>query len=305
MTLRTSIATAALIAFTNAAPAQEVSGRLDLEAIAPLGPWARLVTARVLFAENDATCPGDFGMVRFTAAGFQHYRPLLPGAGQKPLRIWGATIAPPAAITTPPDDDTQLFRLASRDCRFDITIRQQIRREDGGWASLLVPRRIRPSVPEEERRELRRQIVERLMSTSPSPDGPPEPLKKAYEAARSVGNLTQGGNGVVSSGALFDEAPETCLEAAGNYLIDQESVAFLFMTALPGDLNRFTIERTEIDADHSRLHLTQGNCRFELTVSKSIRRDGQWQAVAVAPFVKTEQPQIRIENRRNDLDQPQ
>ena len=55
MTSRTSIATAALIAFTNAAPAQEVSGRLDLEAIAPLGPWARLVTARVLFAKNDVT----------------------------------------------------------------------------------------------------------------------------------------------------------------------------------------------------------------------------------------------------------
>jgi len=288
MTLRALIVVAALIGFTNAMPAQEVSGRLDLEAIAPLGPWTRLVTARVAFAKNDVACPGDFGMVRISAAGFQHYRPLLPGPGQeKPLRIWGATIAPPGAITVPPADDTQLFRLASRDCRFDITIRQQIRREDGSWASLLVPRRVRPSVPEEERRELGRQIVERLKSTNPSPDGPPEPLKNAFEAARSVGNLTQGGNGVFSSGALFDEAPATCLEAVGNYLIDQESVAFLFMTALPGELNRFTIERTEIDADHSRLHLTQGNCRFELTIGKSVRRDGEWQAVSVAPFVKS------------------
>ena len=287
MTLRALTAVVALIACSNAALAQEVSGRLDLEAIPPLGPWARLVTARVLFAKNDVACPGDFGMVRISAAGFQHYRPLLPGLGQEQLRIWGAIIAPPGAITTPPADDTQLFRLASRDCRFDITIREQIRREDGSWASLLVPRRSRPSVPEEERRELGRQIVERLKSTNPSPDGPPEPLKKAYEAARSIGNLTQGGNGVFSSGALFDEAPETCLEAVGNYLIDQESVAFLFMTALPGDLNRFTIERTEIDADHSRLHLTQGNCRFELTIGKSIRRDGEWQAVSVAPFVKS------------------
>jgi hypothetical protein len=275
-----------------------VSGRLDLEAVAPLGPWARLVTARVLFAKNDVACPGDFGMVRISAAGFHHHRPLVPGPGPEPLRIWGAIIAPPGAITAPPADDTQLFRLASRDSRFDITIRQQIRRGDGSWASLLVPRRVRPSVPEEERRELRRQIVERLKTTSPSPDGPPEPLKKAYEAARSVGNLTQGGNGVSSSGALFDEAPETCLEAVGDYLIDQESVAFLFATALPGTLNTFTIERTEIDADHSRLHLVRGDCRFELTIGKSIRRDGEWRAVPVAPFVKANEPRLEFEIRK-------
>jgi hypothetical protein len=48
--LRTAIATAALIAFANAPPAQEVSGRIDLEAVASL---ARLVTARVAFAKND------------------------------------------------------------------------------------------------------------------------------------------------------------------------------------------------------------------------------------------------------------
>jgi hypothetical protein len=48
--LRTAIATAAPIAFANAPPAQEVSGRIDLEAVAPL---ARLVTARVAFAKND------------------------------------------------------------------------------------------------------------------------------------------------------------------------------------------------------------------------------------------------------------
>jgi hypothetical protein len=298
MTLRKLIVAAALIACANPAPAQEVSGRIDLEAVAPLGPWARLVTARVLFAENDVACPGDFGMVRISAAGFHHHRPLLPGPGQEPLRLWGAIIAPPGAITAPPADDTQLFRLASRDCRFDITIRQQIRREDGSWASLLVPRRVRPSVPEEERRELRRQIVERLKTASPSPDGPPEPLKKAYEAARSVGNLTQGGNGVFSSGALFDEAPETCLEAVGDYLIDQESVAFLFATALPGTLNTFTIERTEIDADHSRLHLVRGDCRFELTIGKSIRRDGEWRAVPVAPFVKANEPRLEFEIRK-------
>jgi hypothetical protein len=178
--------------------------------------------------ERCRTCPEDFGVVRISAAGFHHYRPLLPGRST----VWGA-------IREPPDDETQLFRLTHENCRFDITIRQQIRREDGSWASLLVPRRVRPSVPEEERRELGRQIVERLKSTRPSPDGPPEPLKKAYEALRSVGNLAQGGDGVASSGALFEDAPETCLEAVGDYLIDQQSVTFLFTIGLPGTLNTF------------------------------------------------------------------
>ena len=213
--------------------------------------------------------------MRITAAGWRHYRPLLPWRSG----IWGA-------ITTPPDDETQLFRLAAQGCRFDIAIRQQIRREDGSWASLLVPRRFRPSVPEAERRELGRQIVERLKERPiTSPDEQPGPLQEAWQALGSIGSLQ--GYGVLSSGAGFDDPPATCFEALGDYLIEQQNVAFLFAIGLPGDLNRFTIERTEIDPDHSRLHLTQGNCRFELTIGKSIRRDGEWRAVSVAPFVKS------------------
>jgi hypothetical protein len=277
MTLRVSIAIAALIALAHSAPAQEVSGRLDLEAIAPL-PHVPLVTVRVTFVKDDVACPEDFGLMRISAAGWRHYRPALPWRS----RIWGA-------ITTPPDDETQLFRLAAQGCRFDIAIRQQIRREDGAWASLLVPRRVRPSVPEEERRELRRQIMERLKERPiTSPYERPGPLKEAWEALGSIGSL--GGSGVFSSGALFDDPPATCLEALGDYLIEQQDVAFLFAIGLPGDLNRFTIERTDIDEAHSRLHLVRGDCRFELTIGKSIRRDGEWRAVPVAPFVKANEP---------------
>ena len=105
-----------------------------------------------------------------------------------------------------------------------------------------------------------------------SPYEQPGPLKEAWEALGSIGSLQ--GYWFAGSGALFDDPPATCLEALGDYLIDQQSVAFLFATALPGTLNTFTIERTEIDADHSRLHLVRGDCRFELTIGKSIRRDG-------------------------------
>jgi len=289
MTLRPLIAGAALIAFANTAPAQEVSGRLDLEAIAPL-PHAQLVAVHVTFVKDDAACPEDFGMMRISAAGWRHNRPLLP----RRSLLWGA-------ITTPPDDETQLFRLAAQGCRFDIAIRQQIRREDGSWASLLVPRRVRPSLPEQERRELGRQIMQRLKERPiTSPYEQPGPLKEALEAVGSIGSLQ--GYGVLSSGAGFDDLPATCLEALGDYLIEQQNVAFLFAIGLPGGLNRFTIERTDIDDAHSRLHLVRGDCRFELTIGKSIRRDGEWRAVSVAPFVKANQPGTGIQLRKRDPD---
>src|SRR5437016_13879031 len=118
-----------------------------------------------------------------------------------------------------------------------------------------------------------------------SPSEQPGPLKEAWGALGSIGSLQ--GYGVLSSGALFDDPPATCLEALGDYLIEQQNVAFLFAIGLPGDLNRFTIERTDIDDAHSRLHLVRGDCRFELTIGKSIRRDGEWRAVADVRFVET------------------
>lgn len=68
MTSRALIAVTTLIAFTNAAPAQEVSGRLDLEAIAPQAR-VRLVTARVMFAKNDVACPRISGWSGFRRKG--------------------------------------------------------------------------------------------------------------------------------------------------------------------------------------------------------------------------------------------
>ena len=92
MTLRKLIVAAALIAYANPAPAQEVSGRLDLEAIAPL-PHVQMVAVHVTFVKDDVACPEDFGMMRISAAGWRHNRPLLP----RRSLLWGA-------ITTPPDD---------------------------------------------------------------------------------------------------------------------------------------------------------------------------------------------------------
>jgi hypothetical protein len=69
-------------------------------------------------------------------------------------------------------------------------------------------------------------------------------------------------------------------------------------------LNRFIIERVEIDDDHSRLHFSRGDCRFELTVGKSVRQDDQWVAVPVALFLNAEQPKIRIQIQQRHCTRP-
>jgi hypothetical protein len=84
-------------------------------------------------------------------------------------------------------------------------------------------------------------------------------------------------------GFPFDDKPQTCFEAAGDYQIERTGIIFSFLTGLPGDLNRFVIERTDLDANRSRLYFMRGDCRFELTVSQSVLRDGQWLDLPLAP----------------------
>jgi hypothetical protein len=74
------------------------------------------------------------------------------------------------------------------------------------------------------------------------------------------------------------------VEALGDYLIDQQGVTFTFVTNLPGGLNRFVVERVDMDEEHSQLRLTRGDCRFELTVGALVLQSDQWVARTVAPF---------------------
>jgi hypothetical protein len=293
MTVRILFAAILAMLCNNASPAQDVSGRIDLDAIAPVH---RVVMARLVFSKTAAvSCPQDFGILRISPAGIWHHRPLLPG---RPAVASGF-------ISNLPNDETHLFRVATPDCRFDIAVRQQILQDDN-WVSLLVTKRRRPSLSADERRELDRQFLAQLKDRAKSRT-PEESarLRKAAEALNSIGSLMQGALMLGTRGA-FDDAPATCFEAIGSYVIDPEGVTFLFATGLPGDLNRFVIDRTDIDDERSRLHLTQGDCRFELTISKSARSDGRWQAVAVVPFVKANEPKARIQIRRKEAgEQPQ
>jgi hypothetical protein len=86
----------------------------------------------------------------------------------------------------------------------------------------------------------------------------------------------------------FEDRPETCFEGVGNFHIERSELRFSFLisflTGLPGNLNRFVIERTDLDANRRRLYFTHGDCRFELTISQSVLRGGEWILVSLAPI---------------------
>jgi hypothetical protein len=87
----------------------------------------------------------------------------------------------------------------------------------------------------------------------------------------------------ILNNSLWRGEQQGCFEAVGTYLIDQGGVTLLFPTDLGRELNRFFIERVDVDADHSTLYLSRGACRVGFTVSASVLRDGGWIPLPIAP----------------------
>jgi hypothetical protein len=61
-------------------------------------------------------------------------------------------------------------------------------------------------------------------------------------------------------------------------------VTLWFPAGLERELNRFIIERVDVDADHSTLYLSRGSCRVGFTVGASTLREGSWAPLPIAPF---------------------
>jgi hypothetical protein len=255
--------------------AQEPSGRIDLDVLSA-SPAPGVFVARIAFVESDSPCPEDRGNLRISRGTLAQIRMTLP-ADPRFNSNQRATIQ---AI----DDETQQYRIELPNCRMNIAVRQQVRR-DGSWTSLLVPRGQRPSLPLEERGEIQRLFNESWLKPrelTPAVKESVERMRAALDAWRTAGSLNQS-VGTVSKNFPFDDAPQTCFEAVGDYEIGRTGIIFSFLTGFPGYLNRFVIERADLDANRSRLYFIRGDCRFELTVSQSVLRDGQWVSLPLAP----------------------
>ncbi len=118
-------------------------------------------------------------------------------------------------------------------------------------------------------------------------------FEAASKEIRAWGNGSGSFAGSVRLPFGFDDRAQTCFEAVGDYHIERAGIRFSFLTSLPGDLNRFVIERTDLDAMRRQLNFTRGDCRFELTISRSVSRDGQWLSVPLAPIPPRIQPRLQ------------
>ena len=86
----------------------------------------------------------------------------------------------------------------------------------------------------------------------------------------------------MKSGFGFEGVPPNCFQAVGQFDLSSKGLTLSFPTNLPGDLNHFVIERADVDQYHARLYLVRNDCRFELSISKSVLHGDQWVAVLLA-----------------------
>jgi len=223
-----------------------------------------LLSLVLVISKTDTVCPQQAGMIRIDAQG--GVRDVVIALALPGSRDW--TIETTAADA---DDFSFKRRLATDSCRIDIDVSKQQQR-NGEW----VPLSKQPS--ERPNDDLAPKINDSAAGSSA------ENVFDRYNRARaSAGSLRQGVLGILRN-SLWRGELQDCFEAVGTYLIDQGGVTLLFPTDLGGELNRFFIERVDVDAEHSRLYLSRGSCRVGFTVSASTLREGSWVPLPIVPF---------------------
>jgi hypothetical protein len=252
-----------VLACAGAAVAQQPSASVDLNGIAALSP-SPLVAVHLAFTDTDAACPEEHGTLQLSGGEMRLHRVVISGQSPPGLRRGHKPI----------DNETYEYWIATKDCWVDIAVRLQIRRDDA-WTSLLVPVSSRPEMSPGERREAMRQLMERNRDRATSQDVLAR-LREAANTQRSASGLLGDGNGTTSAAFFFDDAPKTCLEAVGAYQVSRDGVTFSFLAHLPGDVNRFAIERADVDSYRSRLYFTRGDCRYQITVGASTWYHYDW-----------------------------
>jgi hypothetical protein len=268
MKFRIVMVSGLVLAWAGAALAQQPPGRIDLDRFAE--ELTGQISVRATFEEGSVVCPEDRTLLTISNGRFSQLRHN-PSPPARWRRSENRTI----------DDETHRHQYSTDECRFDILVRMQVLR-DGSWASLLVPRLDRPSLSAEEKKNALDEFWEsaRRRSESLSPEERNERTRQLFERQRtgwSVGRL-----GTMKTGFAFEGAPPNCFQAVGEFDLNAKGLALSFPTNLPGDLNRFVIERADVDPYHARLYLVRDDCRFELSIRKSVLHGDQWAAVPLA-----------------------
>jgi hypothetical protein len=183
----------------------------------------------------------------------------------------------------PIDDATYRYQFVKATCRMDIDIRHQVRMGDQ-WKSLLVMEERRPSLSAEARLEAARKGVADLMKKAEAwARKNPMSVAEIDDMLHGKGPRRSTGS-VLSMGFPFDGAPKPCMDVLGEYRITRNGFALAFFAPLPGELNKFVLEGSDLDGSRARIHLTKDDCRFEFTISQSVLHDFKWIALPLRPL---------------------
>jgi hypothetical protein len=271
MNFRLAILTCLVLSLESAASAQRSQNRIDLsvdEATLPdISAWPP-ADSGIGFRPTEVACPEEHGTVQIRAGQIFLFRinsqnrarsSTLPGNGIG--RLFHAK---------PLDDESYQYEIGNEACRLVLHVRLQTQR-NGEWQPVFLPYWSRPSVSKEERaRELRKFLnEERERGKIESKTRPLPP------SSQLLGDV--GGTG---EAFFFEGPPEArladCFQAVGTYEVSQEGVFFTFLRALPGNLNRFAIERNDINNYQGRLNFVHSGCRLQITTSGYWKYHSEW-----------------------------
>jgi hypothetical protein len=234
------------------------------------GAPAPAATAGIGFGPVDVVCPEEHGTIEIQGRQIFLTR-LLPG-GSGTWSTQRGKSATSLFHSAPWDDQTYRYEIGDDQCELTLGVRLQVRASEG-WMLVGLPYFSRPSVSKEERAALFKEMADAMQARR-------ENGQLQAAPRQSLAPLMLGDIGVAADALVFDgpadSNPADCFHAVGTYDIGRHGLVFSFLRGLPGGLNRFAIERNDLNSREGRVYVEQDGCRFQFTLSGSRKFGPEW-----------------------------
>jgi hypothetical protein len=264
-----------ILNLVSAASAQQSKSRIDLSDAPPSleGAPTPDAVSGIVFRAADTACPEEHGTIEIRAG--QMFLSRINSRNK--ARSSTLLVKEPVHLSDnnrPLDDETYQYEIGNEECRLVLLVRLQTQ-YDGEWRPVSLPYLSRPSVSREERSAFMRGMLNFMKERRENGKSGAQPQPPQQPGWQMLGDV-----GVVHEGFFFEALSKAtlsnCFQAVGAYELGQEGVFFTFMRGLPGNVNRFAIERNDINGYQGRLYFVQGDCRFQVTASGSRKFNSDW-----------------------------